>query len=348
MGIVSFSRALIARYGLKAYMLGLWLCIMIGFALLLYLMNMDGAFFLSLKSTFRNFIGLSLPLGKIFSWVSWAAAGLAGMACVYILGVRMSSAEADPLFAPKLTAFLLIILFRFSWEISGIRATIILMLVDSSGICQLIMTIMSIGLGACTLQFLSLRNEYRGFLRARSDAGRISFHDEKQAAHVMEVMDETQGLLRRKWENLKNTIKYAQHGDFDALTDFPDQHELLKEGKISFIIKILPILGIVGTVAGFTLAVVGMLDAAADMNDFYSFKANLIASLGGMKSAFLTTLAGMVAMVLVMWLNVMIEDSRRRVLLIEAEFLYVRIFLPWLWLLKNGGRPPERPDGMLS
>ena len=71
-----------------------------------------------------------------------------------------------------------------------------------------------------------------------------------------------------------------------------------------------------------------MQAAAANMNDFNSFKGNLLDALGGMKSAFLTTLVGMVAMVLVMWVNALIDESRQRILLQEADFLYTRLFLP--------------------
>ncbi len=141
-------------------------------------------------------------------------------------------------------------------------------------------------------------------------------------------MDGAQGLLKSKWQNIKISLEETLSADYEMLVSFPDQAELLKESKVSFIIKILPILGMIGTVLGFTVAVVGMQAAAANMNDFSTFKGNLLDALGGMKTAFLTTLAGMVAMVLVMWANALIDESRRRILLQEAEFLYTRLFLP--------------------
>jgi len=143
------------------------------------------------------------------------------------------------------------------------------------------------------------------------------------------VMNESGGILNRKWRNLSQTLQNAIYTDYEILVSFPDEHELLKESKISFVIKILPLLGMVGTVLGFTLAVVGMESAASTMNDFASFKGNLLNALGGMKTAFLTTLTGMIAMIFVMWLNSLIEESRRHILLLETEFLFISLFLPW-------------------
>ena len=331
----SVSKAIIDRYGLKTFLFGLWVFIITLFALSIYVLDTYGAFFLGLKSFVNAIFRFSFPLGTFFFWGSWVFTGVAGLLCIYMIAVRLSRSDEDPLFAPMVTLLLFIVLARFSWAVPAVQETVIHMILEPSGICQLIMVIMLIGLGVNCFQFFSLRSEYHSFIRVKYQLEGLTFRDEEHLNHVIDVMDHSQGLLRRKWQNLKESIEYAQHPDFDTLASFPDQHELLKEGKISLIIRILPVLGIVGTVTGFSLAVVGMLDAASNMNDFYGFKGNLIVSLGGMKSAFLTTLAGMVAMIIVMWLNSLIEESRQRVLLIEAEFLYVRIFLPWLWLIKE-------------
>lgn len=336
---VSVAKAIIDRYGLTVFMFGLWLLIMVVFAVSMYVLDKAGAILLSMKPLIATVIRFNVPMGAIFSWASWIIGCGAGFLCIYALCVRISRSKEDPLFAPMTTLLLFVFLFRLFLSVPGVKKTVILMLLDPSGISQLIMVIMLIGLGICCFQLFSLRKEYRGFVRVRSQIEGLLLNSENQLDAIKAVLDQSQGLLKRKWINLKDSIAYAHHPDFDTLADFPDQREILKEGKISFIIKILPVLGIIGTVAGFTLAVVGMLDAASNMNDFYNFKGNLIASLGGMKSAFLTTLAGMVAMIIVMWINSVIEESRRRVLLIEAEFLYVRVFLPWLWLIRES--PPS-------
>jgi len=264
----------------------------------------------------------------ILPWASGIFAGIAGLALVYYVTRHMAEKEEDPLFSPKITLLFLIVLIRASWEIPTVHKTVHLAFHDTSGISQIVLIVMTIGLGAIFFQFLSLRREYVNFVDIRNRIGRLMAAKKWDLLESIAIMDGAQGLLKSKWRNIKIGLEETLSADYETLISFPDQAELLKESKVSFIIKILPILGMIGTVLGFTVAVVGMQGAAANMNDFSSFKGNLLNALGGMKSAFLTTLAGMVAMVLVMWVNALIDESRRRILLQEAEFLYTRLFLP--------------------
>jgi len=329
---VALCGNVIDRYGLMTFCIVLWLMIMFTFALLMYLLDYGGTIFSGLKDTIHYLLDFTLPLSTLISWVSWIAAGVAGLSIVYLLSQRLylhRLSQDDPLFLPKTTLLMFVILFRLLWSVPSVKATIILMFYDGSGICQLILLIMFMGLTINFLQFLSLQNEYKGFLKTRSKLAARSPDNQDQLEPISQVMNESGGILNRKWRNLSQTLQNAIYTDYEILVSFPDEHELLKESKISFVIKILPLLGMVGTVLGFTLAVVGMESAASTMNDFASFKGNLLNALGGMKTAFLTTLTGMIAMIFVMWLNSLIEESRRHILLLETEFLFISLFLPW-------------------
>jgi hypothetical protein len=264
----------------------------------------------------------------IFSWASGIFALLATFILLYIVIKHFLEKEDDPLFSPKATLLLMIVLMRLSVEVPNVHKTLSLAFRDTSGISQLVLLVMTIGLVTIFFQFLSLRQEFANFVIIRDRMAYQGEAEQWDPVKSLAIMEDAQGLLRAKWQNIKISIQKGLSSDYETLVSFPDQAELLKESKVSFIIKILPVLGMIGTVLGFTVAVVGMQAAAANMNDFNSFKGNLLDALGGMKSAFLTTLVGMVAMVLVMWVNALIDESRQRILLQEADFLYTRLFLP--------------------
>ena len=329
-----------------------WLlvCLLLGVGLgALIFIVLDGWQFLGgFLSVALNKLADAVQREVIVSWMSGLFAGIAGFVLIYHVIRHVAEKEDDPLFSPKIGLLFLIVLIRVSWEIPSVHKTATLAFHDTSGISQLVLIVMTIGLGVILVQFLSLRREYANFVDIRKRVSRVTTERERDLLQSMAIMDGARGLLESKWQNIKIGLEETLSADYETLISFPDQAELLKESKISFIIKILPVLGMIGTVLGFTVAVVGMQAAAADMNDFSSFKGNLLDALGGMKSAFLTTLAGMAAMVLVMWVNALIDESRRRILLQEAEFLYTRLFLPTQKLkmskeklVENPGPPPS-------
>jgi hypothetical protein len=283
----------------------------------------------------------------IFSWLSGILAGISALVLLYSVIRHMDEKNDDPLFSPKIAMLFLIVMMRVSWEIPNVHRTFYLAFNDTSGISQIVMIVMAIGLVVICFQFFTLRREYASFVDIRNRVKRVSGTGDWNLVQSMTIMDGAQGLLKSKWQNIKVCFEKNLSSEYETLISFPDQAELLKESKISFIIKILPVLGMIGTVLGFTVAVVGMQSAAANMNDFSSFKGNLIEALGGMKTAFLTTLVGMVAMVLVMWVNALIDESRRRILLQEAEFLYIRFFLPGQKPKTSKNEPPESPGPSL-
>lgn len=278
----------------------------------------------------------------ILLWLFTGMAFAALFLLAYLIVRKVADKKEDPLFPIKGTLLLLVVLLRLAWEVQTVRATLIQAIRDSSGICQVIMVVFAIGLASCLLHFLWLKREYNGFLKVRSRLVSVPLKKREDMDEALSIMEEARGLLRNKWHNVKENLQDNLNSEYDTLITFPDQREFLKEGKVTFIIKILPIIGMVGTVLGFTVAVVGMQQAAGTMSDFTSFKGNLLQALGGMKTAFLTTLVGMVAMLLVMWVNSLIEQARRQVLSSEAEFLYMRLFLP---LRKITQKPPQKePD----
>ena len=312
----------------KTYLLLICFLLGIGLASLIFFVLDGWQFVGSYFASALNKLARVVQTEVILPWASGILAGIAGLALMYNVTRHVAEKQEDPLFSPKITLLFLIVLARVSWEIPSVHKTVYLAFHDTSGICQIVLTVMTIGLGAIYFQFLSLRREYVNFVDIRNRMGRLRAARKWDLLESIAIMDSAQGLLKSKWQNIKIGLEETISADYETLISFPDQAELLKESKVSFIIKILPVLGMIGTVLGFTLAVVGMQAAAANMNDFSSFKGNLLDALGGMKSAFLTTLAGMVAMVLVMWVNALIDESRRRILLQEAEFLYTRLFLP--------------------
>ncbi len=261
-------------------------------------------------------------------WIFTISAILALFLLAYLIVRKLSEKEDDPLLPVGLTLLLLVVLLRAGWEIDTARKTIVQAFQDPTGICQVILVVFFIGVGACVLHFLWLRGEYKGFMNLRSRLQNLSVRGEEDVRTALTIMGGAQGLLQKKWRNVQENLQADLDSDFDGLIGFPDQREFLKEAKLSFIIKILPIIGMVGTVLGFTVATVGMQEAAGTMSDFSSFKGNLLDALGGMKTAFLTTLVGMVAMLLVLWVNTLIEQARRQILSLEAEFLYIKLYLP--------------------
>lgn len=303
-----------------------------------------GGFFSSVLNKLANVVQTDV----IFPWLSGIFAGIAGLALIYHVSRHVAEKEDDPLFSPKITLLFLMVLIRVSWEIPSVHKTAFLAFHDTSGISQIVLIIMAVGLGVIFVQFLSLRREYVNFVDIRNRVARVTAAGEWDLLQSMAIMDSAQGLLKSKWQNIKIGLEETHSADYETLISFPDQAELLKESKVSFIINILPVLGMIGTVLGFTVAVVGMQAAAANMNDFSSFKGNLLEALGGMKSAFLTTLAGMAAMVLVMWVNALIDESRRRILLQEAEFLYTRLFFPTQKLKMSKEKLAENPGSSPS
>lgn len=242
---------------------------------------------------------------------------------------KRSKKEPNPLFPAKITGLVFVVGVSLAFSSDTVRQTMRLAIEDSSGISQFIIAIMMLGLGVIIYHYVFLHKEYGDFLRIKSLASRIPMDDPDRIAKTVSLMNSASGLLKSKWRNLKFTLEADLSPDYDLLISFHDQRELLKESKLAFVVKILPIIGMVGTILGFTLAVVGMQTAAVNMSDFSTFKGNLLDALGGMKVAFLTTLMGLVSMALVMWLNHQIEEVRRHILLLEAELLYIRVYLPW-------------------
>lgn len=345
MGKVSVALKSIAQ-NLESKTYVLLICLFLGVGLAgLLIFALDGWQFVGgYVTNALNKLANAAKMEVIFSWASGALAGVAGLVLVYQVIRHVAEKEEDPLFSPKISLLFLIVSTRASWEIPNVHKTVFLAFYDTSGISQIVLVVMAIGFGVIFFQFLSIRREYINFVDIRNRVGRLTEVKEWDLLQSIAIMDGTQGLLRSKWQNIKVCIEETLSADYETLISFPDQAELLKESKVSFIIKILPVLGMIGTVLGFTVAVVGMQAAAANMNDFSSFKSNLLDALGGMKTAFLTTLVGMVAMVLVMWINALIDESRRRILLQEAEFLYTRLFLPGQKLRISKKKLEENPD----
>jgi len=267
-------------------------------------------------------------LSQIHRFLWWTIPMVAGGAGLFLVFRRLTSSREDPLFAPRIALLALVVLARLAWNAPMVRGVVEQMASDETGICQTILAIMLLGLGGVMLQLLGLQREHRQliFLEDRLTAST------RTAEQLLDETEKTligaRGVLGEKYRNLKDAMDHAARADYETLVSFPNQRELLKESKISFVIKVLPILGMIGTVLGFTLAVLGMQSAATNMHDFASFKGNMLDALGGMKNAFLTTLAGMAGMVAVMWANSVMEEARRRVLLLEDELLYIRFFLP--------------------
>lgn len=332
--ILYFFHNLIEEYGIRAFsavLLFMMMLLLGSFAVILsYTSNTEWVNHLFSGPSVQGFLQrLPVLLNQSVSWFSWIITIGAAFAALYLSAEEVFLSQDDPLFPPKVTLLSFVILARFSWTLPSIRELVRQMIFDTSGICQIILTTMFFGLTAGLFQLLSLQREYRNFRKIENQLVTIHPDAQQQLEQVSRIMAQTRGIFRKKWENMKNVMDYAAHADYETLMSFPNEREILKESKLSFIIKILPILGLIGTVVGFTLAVVGMQSAASSMADFSSFKGNMLEALGGMKTAFLTTLTGMIGMLLVMWISSLLEESRRRILLMEDEFLYIRSFLPW-------------------
>lgn len=247
---------------------------------------------------------------------------------IYIME-KKSMEGLNPLLPAKITGLLFLAGIGLSSLSDQVRHTMLLAIEDPSGISQFIIAIMLLGLSVIIYHFIFLHKEYGAFLRIKSIVSRMPVEDLDGINKIMSLMNDSTGLLKDKWLNLKYTLEADLSPDYELLISFHDQRELLKEYKLGFIVKILPIIGMLGTILGFTLAVVGMQTAAVNMSDFFTFKGNLLDALGGMKVAFLTTLMGLISMAIVMWLNSQIEEVRRHILLLEAELLYIHVYLPW-------------------
>jgi hypothetical protein len=201
-----------------------------------------------------------------------------------------------------------------------------MMVRDSSGICQTVVVVTASGILASFLQFLFLSREFRDLERLRRGTESRTGREDSFQNPLFEQMGDD-SMLKRKWRAIRET-EGNPRADFETLVSFSDLLEIGKESRISCFIKVLPLLGLIGTVTGFVTAVSGMQRAAAGMADFSSFKGDMLGALGGMETAFLTTLAGMVGMVLLMSLHSLLSEARKRILTLENEFLYTRYFAP--------------------
>lgn len=291
-------------------------------------------------------------LGQVISWmpsqVKIALFALFSIGMVVLLiytvrSVRSPRLKADPLLTPRLTIFFLLVMTPLVVAFPPVFETVRLMFVDQSGISQIILIIMTAGIGIDLYQYRSLANELRSCQTILDSAQ--SLHN----IHASNYLEKLQSIIREhatgnllgKWRNLKDVEAHHDVADFELLMSFPNQSEFLREGKINFIIKLLPLLGMIGTIVGFVAAVVGMQSAAANMVNFESFKGNMVDALGGMRTAFVTTLAGLVGMIIVMFLNSALLESRRRILLMEDEFFYKFLFLPYK---KNPAKKEESDE----
>ena len=248
-------------------------------------------------------------------------------------GRRMFGAvklESSPLRAPAIGMVVLLLVVAYGLSVPAIQNDLNMMLHETTGICRVILTIMLLALGSSVWQFLALRREHQAFLTVKGLSTPLDRSDPELPTKLERLFNlYAIGTLAEKWRNLKAAAAYADLADYETLMAFPDQREALRESKISFVIKALPLMGMVGTVAGFVIAMIGMLAAATHMADFNSFKGSMLSSLDGMSSSFLTTLSGMGAMLLVMFLNTLVAESRSRVMLLEDEYLYLHVYLPW-------------------
>lgn len=233
---------------------------------------------------------------------------------------------------PCVSAFAVIfVFFVLTLAIPGMRSMLMMMLADISGVCQLILLILVVGLLLNFGHFIFLNREFMSFVSLKQHLDQLDSTDSDYLDKVERILDnETHGILKGKWRSLKAIFRHLDRADFATVMSFSDIREDLKEAKILFIIRLLPLLGLIGTVMGFVMAVVGMQQAAVNMVDFSSFKGNMLNALGGMRYAFLTTLGGMVGMVLVMMVNSLIGEARKRLLLLEDEFFYLHIFVPYV------------------
>ncbi len=242
----------------------------------------------------------------------------------------LSGVEDDPLLAVSLTMWLTLMLIPAALIIAPIREMLAMMLVEKSGISQIILAVILFGVSLCVFQFQRQRREYHEFIALRAAVSRLSADDPAYPERIRVLFERLpRGALKSKWRNLLESSKlYGCHPDFETLVSLVDERQSLKESKVVFSIKALPLLGLLGTVVGFSVALVGMKKAAANMVDFTSFKGNMMETLGGMQTAFLTTLGGIGGMIIVLLLNSMLCEARKRIMLLEDEFLYIHVFLP--------------------
>lgn len=246
--------------------------------------------------------------------------------------------ENDPVRAPILGLVATLALIAFGLCLPAVQESVNMMLRETTYICRMILVIMVLGLAGNAWQVFTLRREHRAFQAVKGLSTPLDRGDPELPHKLERIFNlHAAGALAEKWRNLKAAAAYSDLADYETLMAFPDQREFLRESRISFVIKILPLMGLLGTVVGFVMAVVGMQQAATKMSDFNAFKDSMLSSLDGMSSAFLTTLAGIAAMLLVMFVNVLVAEARNRVMLLEDEHLYLSVYLPWRRLL--GERP---------
>ena len=242
----------------------------------------------------------------------------------------LSGGDGDPLWSVSLTMGFLLLLIPLSFVIPPMRELIMLMVFEKSGISQIILAVAALGSILTVFQYFELRRELMAFAEAKAALSRLPKDDPKYPEQMSAIHLSIEGCaLKSKWTNMLDSRKTIGNvPDFEILTSLVDEREMLRESKVVFSIKALPLLGLFGTVVGFSVALVGMKEAAANMVDFNSFKGNMMSTLGGMQTAFLTTMGGIGGMLLVLLLNSMLCEARRRIMLLEDEFLYIHVYLP--------------------
>jgi biopolymer transport protein ExbB/TolQ len=298
-------------------------------------------------NTNNQHVATSVSNTRRYRWGWIIPLGIGAVVAFYIIKRNNSEStvlKAGPLLLPQLALLFLFVCLVTGVTIPAVQETLQLMLYEKSGICIFILILMIVGIGINIYQFIFLSYEYWSFRDLEENLDNTERMNSAEYQKIQQLMElSARGIFKEKWSNIKKSIDCIHYSDFELLMSYPREREELKESKISFIIKTLPLLGMIGTVTGFILAVAGMQGAASNMVDFSSFKGHMIGSLDGMQNAFLTTLAGMVGMVVVMLLNSLLAETRKRILLFQDEFLYIKIYLPYLKFYKESQREEKAP-----
>jgi biopolymer transport protein ExbB/TolQ len=255
----------------------------------------------------------------------------AALAGVFIALVWLSFLIHENLRSPNVTthAFFwlgaILLMLCLLMQVPSVQLITLQLLLDTTWISQTILLIFLAGLSADVVQLWQLRKEDGVFQNIRKILKAHSVRPPTQE-FLNQLLPYRDSLTYKKIRLL--LTQHARGGafDFKSLMGFSNQSELNRMSKLNYVAKILPVLGLVGTVVGFTLSIIGMQDSAQAIADFTRFKNSMIEALEGMKTAFQTTLIGMVTMGIIIFLNLLVSESRNRLLRSVDEMLYTEIF----------------------
>ena len=92
-----------------------------------------------------------LPLAGLTYWLVWLAVALAAGALLFALYQRVREREEDPLFAARAGLLGFVVLARLAWGIDRVQETVTLALFDESGISQMILLILTLGVSTVVI-----------------------------------------------------------------------------------------------------------------------------------------------------------------------------------------------------